>query len=134
MTTLKPSPHADGESRPYWQGANAQRLILQKCSDCGDIRHYAQVTCAKCYSTASEAVTATGTGTIHSWTISHHAFHPGFADDLPYALVTVDLAEGVRALGRLDGVSFDDLKVGLAVKATFPKGDDGFGRLTFVPA
>ena len=134
MTTQKPSPHADGESQPYWEGANREKLVLQKCRGCGAIRHYAQVTCATCYSTVSDSVTATGAGTIHSWTISHHAFHPGFADDLPYALVTVDLAEGVRALGRLDGMSFDDLKVGLAVQATFPKGDDGFGRLTFVPA
>ncbi|MGI9425036.1 MAG: Zn-ribbon domain-containing OB-fold protein [Hyphomicrobiaceae bacterium] len=134
MTVQKPSPLAVGESQPYWEGANQGRLVLQQCSGCGQLRHYAQVTCPACYSTESQPVPAAGTGTIHSWTISHHAFHPGFADDLPYALVTVDLAEGVRAMGRLDELSIDDLKVGLAVRATFPKGDDGFGRLTFVPA
>ncbi len=134
MTAQKPSPHADGASQPYWEGANQGKLLLQKCGGCGRIRHYPQVTCSACYSTESHSITAAGTGTIHSWTISHHAFHPGFADDLPYALVTVDLAEGVRAMGRLDGLAFDQLKIGLPVKATFPKGDDGFGRLTFVPA
>lgn len=134
MSVQKPSPHADGESRPYWEGASQGKLILQKCAGCGQVRHYRQVTCADCYSTASVSIDAAGMGRIHSWTISHHAFHPGFAADLPYALVTVDLTEGVRAMGRLDGLAFDDLKVGLAVKASFPLGDDGFGRLTFVPA
>ena len=134
MTTQKPSPHAEGESRAYWKGANSGKLVLQKCASCGQLRHYPQVTCAECYSTASVSVEAAGNGTIHSWTISHHAFHPGFAEDLPYALVTVDLTEGVRAMGLLAGMAFEDLKPDLAVKATFPKGDDGFGRLTFVPA
>ncbi len=134
MTAQKHSPLSDGESQPYWEGANQGKLILQKCSGCGEIRHYRQVTCPACYSTESQSVPASGEGKIHSWTISHHAFHPGFADDLPYALVTVDLAESVRAMGRLGGMDFDKLKVGLAVRATFPKGEDGFGRLTFVPA
>ncbi|MFT5508985.1 MAG: putative OB-fold protein [Hyphomicrobiaceae bacterium] len=134
MSVQKPSPHADGESQPYWDGANQGRLVVQKCSGCGQVRHYRQVTCAECYSTESASIDAAGTGTVHSWTISHHAFHPGFAEDLPYALITVDLDEGVRAMGRLDGLAFANLKIGLPVKATFPKGQDGFGRLTFVPA
>jgi uncharacterized OB-fold protein len=36
---------------------------------------------------------------VHSWTVAHYAYHPAFAPDLPYTLVTVDLDEGVRALG-----------------------------------
>jgi uncharacterized OB-fold protein len=37
---------------------------------------------------------------IYSYTVAHYAYHPSFAGDLPYTLVTVDLAGGPRALGR----------------------------------
>src|SRR4051812_42612629 len=45
-------------------------------------------------------VDASGTGTVHSWTITHYAFHPGLKGDLPYILLTVDLPEGVRMNAR----------------------------------
>ena len=44
---------------------------------------------------------ASGNGRVHSWTVTHHAFHPGFKPDLPYTLVTVDLDEGVRMKAQL---------------------------------
>ena len=40
MTTQKPSPHAEGESRAYWKGANSGKLVLQKCASYGQLRHY----------------------------------------------------------------------------------------------
>jgi uncharacterized OB-fold protein len=60
---------------------------------------------------------ANGHGTVHSWTVAHHAFHPAFAADLPYTLVTVDLEEGVRALGLWQ--SDVKLSLGLAVHGQF---------------
>jgi uncharacterized protein len=130
---LAPSPEAEGLSAPYWEGTKRGKLVLQRCSDCGTPRHYAQVLCARCHSEAFEWFEAEGLGTVHSWTICHHAFHPGFKADLPYTLVTIDLKEGVRALGRFDGDPAA-LALGLDVRATFEQRPDGFGQLTFVPA
>ena len=39
-------------------------------------------------------------GRIYSYTVAHYAYHPSFAGEPPYTLVTVDLAEGPRALRR----------------------------------
>ena len=50
-------------------------------------------------------IEAKGTGTVYSWTISHHAFHPGFKPELPYILLTVDLAEGVRMQAQARGMA-----------------------------
>lgn len=108
--------------------------MLQRCAACGKVRHYPQVVCAACYCDQHDWIESSGRGTVHSWTVAHHAFHPGFAVDLPYTLVTVDLDEGVRALGLLDGIAPKDVAIGRRVKASFPIGDDGFGRLMFVPA
>ncbi len=119
-TEQKPMPHATPESQPYWDAAEAGRLKLQRCTACGTVRHYPQLVCANCYSLGVEWIDASGHGTVHSWTVAHHAFHPAFKAELPYTLVTVDLAEGPRALGRLDPASQARLRIGLPVTVAFP--------------
>ncbi len=90
-------------SDAYWAGAADGRLVLQRCAACGHIRHYPQALCPVCHSFDVEHVTAGGHGTVHSWTICHHAFTPDVRDQVPYTLVTVDMDEGVRVLGRFKG-------------------------------
>ncbi len=121
----KPVPHATPESQPYWDGAAEGKLRLQRCAACGLVRHYPQLTCPSCYSSGVEWIDASGRGVVHSWTVAHHAFHPAFKQDLPYTLVTVDLAEGPRALGRLDSLSQDRLRIGLPVQISFPRNGQG---------
>ncbi len=122
---LKPTPHPTAESQPYWDGAAEGRLRLQRCAGCGLVRHYPQLVCTKCYSVAVEWIDASGRGTVHSWTVAHHAFHPAFKTDLPYTLVTVDLEEGPRALGRLDPGSQNRLRIGTPVQVSFPANEQG---------
>lgn len=114
----------------YWDGAARGVLVLQRCGDCGRIRHYPQVLCPGCHSFSVEPVEAAGTGTVHSWTVAHNAFDPAFADATPYVLLTVDMAEGVRVLGRYAG----EPTMGAAVRITFAPGPDGTPVPEFVAA
>ena len=99
----KPQPVPSAMSTPYWQGLANGELLLQACAACGALRHYPRLLCSSCYSDAVRWQCASGRGRIHSWTVAHHAFHAAFAAELPYTLVTVDLEEGPRALGRWRG-------------------------------
>ena len=128
----KPVPHPTPLSAPYWDGARQGKLMLQRCGACGKTRHYPQLLCTACYSYDVEWIEASRHGTIHSWTITHHAFHPAFADELPYTLVTVDLEEGVRALARYS--SNDALKLGLPVQLHFEQDAQGTPSLVVKPA
>lgn len=125
----KPTPPDNALSRPYWEAASQGRLVLQRCCECAKVRHYPRLLCDGCHSNRVEWIPASGRGRIHSWTITHHAFHPSFKAELPYALVTVDLEEGVRALGRWRGGA---LSVGLLVAARFDT-SDGQAQLVFSP-
>jgi uncharacterized OB-fold protein len=73
-----------------------------------------------------------GGGVVRSWTVMRDSFLPGFADDVPYVLVDVELdaQADLRMIGRLlDGpdaplhvgdhvtVGFDDVGEGFAVPA-----------------
>lgn len=98
--TSKPTPQASPQSQAYWDAAAQGRLVLQCCAACGKIRHYPRLLCNTCYSDMVVWKDSSGRGKVHSWTVALHAFHPAFVADIPYTLVTVDLDEGVRALGR----------------------------------
>ncbi|MBL8386011.1 MAG: Zn-ribbon domain-containing OB-fold protein [Burkholderiales bacterium] len=103
-------------SRAYWEGAARGRLLIQRCGACGKLRHYPRLLCDACHADAVDWVEASGRGSVHSWTVCHHAFHPSFRDELPYTLVTVDLEEGVRALGRWRGPA---PAIGMPVRGAF---------------
>jgi uncharacterized OB-fold protein len=122
---LKPVPEPTPESKPYWDGLNEGRLVLQACGRCGKVRHYPRPMCDACYSFDTRWIEASGKGKVHSWTVAHHAFNPGFKDELPYVLVTVDLDEGVRLQAPLRGVEAKDIRVGMAVRVTFEHVKDG---------
>lgn len=127
----KPVPHPTTESQPYWDGAADGRLRLQRCGSCGKFRHYPQLVCDRCYSLKVEWVEASGRGTVHSWTVAQHAFHPAFKTDLPYTLVIVDLEEGPRAMGRLDPSFQAQLRIGLPVRVSFERNAEGVALPVF---
>jgi len=118
----RPSPKITPLSAPYWEAAAQGRLLLQQCASCGKVRHYPRMLCDACYSAQTDWFQACGRGKVHSWTVCHHAFHPSFVADLPYTLVTVDLEEGVRALGRWRGTN---LAIDDAVVAQFEQRSEG---------
>ena len=44
---------------------------------------------------------ASGGASLYSWIVIHRAFDPGFADQVPYTLGTVDLDGGGRLVARI---------------------------------
>lgn len=115
----KPLPEPSLDSQPFWEALKRHSLELQKCATCGKIRHYPRPVCDKCFSMEVEWVKASGKGRVYSWTVSYHPFHPGFKDDIPYILVTVELDEGVRMISQLKGAEAVEIKAGMPVEVFF---------------
>jgi uncharacterized OB-fold protein len=130
----KPVPEPTRDSRPYWDGLREGRLVIQQCGVCGKLRHYPRPVCDACYSMETTWRQVSGHGTVHSWTVAHHPFHPGFKSELPYVLVTVDLDEGVRMLAQIRGLEADALAVGLPVTMIAERVTDELALPVFVPA
>lgn len=123
-TFEKPLPEFSAETKPFWDALKDHRLVVQRCTNCGTLRHYPRPMCDQCFSFDHEWIEASGKGTVHSWTVAHHPFHMGFKQDLPYVVLTVDLEEGVRMVAPLDGSKEDDLKIGLPVRVFFEQASD----------
>ena len=131
--TSEPAPHPSPLTQPYWDGAAAAKLRIQHCASCGKARHYPRYICDACHSFDTVWKDSSGRGTVHSWTIADHAFHPGFKDELPYTLVVVELEEGVRALGRYAEPNGKGLRLDLPVRLSFTPGGGGYALPLFSP-
>lgn len=103
VTPRRPVPVPEELTRPYWDGAAAQRLVLQQCQDCRRFQHPPTAVCMNCQSADLGWAEARQTGRIRSMTILQQDRVVGFEDVLPLAVVVVesDEQEGLYLLGNL---------------------------------
>jgi uncharacterized OB-fold protein len=116
----KAVPEPTPETQPYWDGAAAGELRIQRCAECGTAFFYPRTSCPACASAALEWFTTSGRATLYSYTISHRPA-PGFDDDVPYAIAVVQLAEGPRLMANIVGVpnTPDNLVLDMELEVTF---------------
>ena len=97
MTLDKPKPVADHLSAPYWEGCRSDRLLLQTCTQCSTPRFPPGPLCRACGSDASQWVEASGRARVYSWIVVRHPIPAEiYANEVPYVVALVELAEGVR--------------------------------------
>jgi uncharacterized protein len=133
MARVRPVP--DEQSAGYWAAAAEHRLALPRCAHCGTYALPPGPVCPGCLSTEPqyEYAPIDGAGSIRSWTVIHDAFLPGFADEVPFVLVDVELdaQADLRMIGRLlDGVDAD-LHAGSRVTVDFEDLDSEFAVPAF---
>ena len=126
MNTELPAPVVNADSAPYWEGARDERLLLQRCGDCGAVRFFPRYLCTECGSDSVDWVEASGKGTVHSFTIVHRAAFPAFQAMTPYVVALIDLDEGPRMMTNIVGDDALSVEIGDAVAVTFEaRGPDG---------
>jgi uncharacterized OB-fold protein len=114
----KPLPHPDGLNAEFYEYCAQRELRFQRCA-CGVWRHPPRVLCAACGSEQWEWAGASGRGRVFTWTVTHQALHPAYADDVPYALLVVEMDEGVRMVSTLRELDPADLALDLPVEVVF---------------
>ena len=112
---MRPVPDADTE--PFWAGIQAGELRLQRCDACGSAVFYPRAVCPHCLGASLAWFTASGDGTIYSYTVAHRAFGE-FADQAPFTVALVDLDEGVRMMTRITGAGPGGVRIGQRVRMT----------------
>jgi uncharacterized protein len=114
-----PLPLPGPDDQPFWEGAKRHELLLQRCTECGTLRFWGRPMCQECNSFDSEAVPASGRGTIWSFTTTHHAFSRSWRDAVPYTVLVVKLDEGPRLTSNLVDADPATIKVGDPVEVVF---------------
>jgi uncharacterized OB-fold protein len=94
---------ADADSEPYLAALRRHELVLQHCSSCGRVRFPPMPACPWCGGAVAEWRAVSGRGRVYSWVGVQRALTSDFEAEVPYTIATVELEEGARAFGRLEG-------------------------------
>jgi hypothetical protein len=104
-------------------------LAVQRCASCETLQHPPEEVCHVCLGTTFDTVALAPRGTVHSYTVVHHATNPALAASVPYAVVLVSLddAPHLRVVGNMPGTPCEDVKIGTPVSAFWEERVDGNG-------
>ena len=125
MEAPLPAPVPNADSSPYWNAARERRLLLRKCTACGELHFMPRHLCPVCWSDQLEWIESKGTGSVHSFTIIRRAPLPAFAARAPYVLALIDLDEGPRMMANVLGEDALSVRIGDRVKVTFEERGEG---------
>ena len=94
------------------------KLLAGKCLKCGKIHLPPRPLCDNCYSKEFEWVTVSGKGTLITYTVINIAPQQ-FQDLTPYAVGIVQLENGLKIPGMIQGITQEQLKIGMPLLLDF---------------
>ncbi len=115
-TRAMPAPGIGPDNEAFVAAAGKGRFVLPFCDDCGKSHWYPRAVCPHCWSTKTTWRTASGRGTVYSYSTMQRV-------DPPYTLAYVTLAEGPTMLTNLVGAG--PYRIGMPVQVYFVPSEDG---------
>lgn len=94
-------PVVNRDNAYFFEGTAAGELRIQKCNQCGVLRHPPGPACPDCGAFDRGYVVAKGEGTVFSYLVHHAPQVPG--KELPLVIALLDLDEGVRMVAEMTG-------------------------------
>jgi uncharacterized OB-fold protein len=105
--------------RPHWEAAGSHRLAIPFCAQCGAPQWPPRPNCLRCHAFEFEWRDVDTHGRLYSYFVAHKPLHPSVADEVPYMAGIIELAAGVKMLGRLVGGGQAEVDIGMPVEARF---------------
>ena len=115
------------ETAGFWEGVASGELRIKRCANCGRHLHPRRIFCPQCSSHDLKWLTASGEGTVYTFSTLYRSPSPEF--EAPYTNGIVQLAEGVHLFGRLIGKEPDQIAIGDMVTVGFGPVRPGGDRL-----
>ncbi|WP_416820408.1 Zn-ribbon domain-containing OB-fold protein [Delftia tsuruhatensis] len=113
----------------YQAELDAGRFCIQQCPQCTRHVFTPRELCPHCGASPLRWVRASGQGTVYSTsTVARKSDAGG-----DYNVALIDLDEGVRMMGRVEGIAPADVRIGQRVSAHMAS-KDGRGLVLFQPA
>jgi hypothetical protein len=120
------TPETNPETKPFWDGCAAGKLIIPRCVDTGKFIWYPRAISPFTFG-AVEWVEVSGRGKIYSLSVMKRA-------EVPFAMAYVELAEGPKMMTNIVDCDLDSLKIGQDVKLKFVPTEGGPPMPMFTPA
>lgn len=115
----KSLPKINPIDQGFWQGTAEGKLLLQKCVSCNHLQFFPRPVCTRCFHSDLQWISASGRGTIHSFTWVRVPRNPAFKEEAPICYADIVLKEGVLMQSRVMVTDVDGVNIGAPVLATF---------------
>ena len=127
-------PTITDDTRGFWAGTLEEKLNAQRCNACGNVQLPPSPCCSTCLSQDLSWETLSGTGRVFSFTVVRHAFHPAFAEKIPYVVADIALDEGPIITSTVTDVPVEQVSIGMAVRVWFDdEQEDAFHQKLRLP-
>jgi uncharacterized protein len=119
------APIPDPTTAPFWEAAKEGRLMVGRCRDTG--RHFFPPRGVSPFTLSPnvELVSASGRGTLYSYTVMRTA--------TPYVPAMVELEEGPRVFTNLVDLPFEEIRIGMRLRVAFRATEGGPPVPMFAP-
>ncbi|GGQ02132.1 bifunctional MaoC family dehydratase N-terminal/OB-fold nucleic acid binding domain-containing protein [Streptosporangium pseudovulgare] len=124
-------PAVNDDTAFFWEGVARGELRIQRCADCGELRHPPGPVCPSCRSAGRTYVVASGEGEVYSYVVHHNPPVPGW--ETPFAVAVVQLPEGVRIVGAVVDCAPAEVGIGMPLRVTYRQKDDNLILPLWVP-
>ena len=124
----RPAPVPNEVSKPFWDGCNAGRLVLQNCTACNRLHYPPVQKCQKCGSGDNFVwKEVPGKGHIDVYFVIRDSRIKGFQSAQPvnFAVITLDEDPGINFLSNLPGRAPGDVPQGAPVEVMFEQTSSG---------
>lgn len=124
-------PPEDATTSRWWDATRSERLLLQRCADCGSVQHPPRPLCVECGGASLEEAEASGQGVVDTFTVVRRSPMPGF--EPPYVVARVILAEGPIVLTNIVDCEPEHVRCDLPVGLRWQALGDGRSLPVFSP-
>jgi uncharacterized protein len=122
----RPLPEITPLTRPFWEAARRNTLVMQKCGVCGFYNYPPKPYCDRCASEDLSYQPVSGRGKVYSYTVVREARIPSFEERVPYVVAAVEMDEqpGQLVIANLPDSGTALPRIGQAVEVVFERIND----------
>ena len=126
-------PRPRPETAVWWESCREHKLMIQRCSKCGEFQFYPRIICLSCLSERIGWVQSSGRGKVVTYTVCRIPVAEAYAADVPYVVALIQLEEGPTLMSNIIDVDPESVISGMGVEVVFEKWSDEITMPQFRP-
>lgn len=116
-------PLVTAETEAFWTGGKDGRLLIQRCTHCGNYAHPPQPLCPVCRTETMAPQAVSGRGTVKTFTVNHQQWLPGLTQKYVFAAVELPEQAELYVFSNILAEP-EDVRIGLPVQVCFEHHED----------
>jgi uncharacterized OB-fold protein len=132
-TPFRLLPQLTDENEAFWTGGAEGELRFLRCDACAELVHPPAPLCPRCLGSQLTPRAVSGRATLHTFTVNHHPWIPGFEPPYTIAIVEIEEQPGLRLTTNIVNCAIEDLRIGMPLRVVFEAAADGIFLPLFEP-